>query len=200
MVQRPEYPFIESWIYEGAKVIDLGCGNGSLLRLLQERKRIKEYGIELSESGVTICKDHGLHVRQGRIDIPLNDIPDHAYDFSICNVTLQMVTNPEITLTEMKRISKYQILSFPNFAFLSQRLELLFLGRMPQRLLYGYTWYSTGHIHQLSIKDFRRDTAALGLSVKESVFLVGKHRMPAAFMPNLLATEAIMLLEKNSHD
>jgi methionine biosynthesis protein MetW len=196
IVKRSEYPLLINWIRSGSEVIDLGCGNGSLLRILQKDKGVICSGIELSESGVDICRKHGLNVRQGRIDVDLTDIPDNAYEYSICNVTIQMVMNPEITLKEMKRIAKYQILSFPNFAFILQRIDLLFNGRMPRKLLYGYDWYSTGHIHQLSVKDFRKTVAEMGLKILDSAYLIGRHKMPVTFMPNLFATAGIFLLEK----
>ena len=91
---------------------------------MKEKKNINEFGIELAQSGVNLCKKDKLNVRQGAIDVQLKNIKDNSFDYAICNVTLQMVMNPEITLIEMKRISKYQIISFPNFAFLINRLEL----------------------------------------------------------------------------
>lgn len=193
---RPEYQFIDTWIPQKARVIDLGCGNGSLLQILKKGKDVSATGIEISASGIEICKKRGLQVIQGRIDIPLTGIPDNSFDFAVCNVTIQMVMNPEILLQEMKRIARFQVVSFPNFAFLWQRLDLLFAGRMPRRLLYGYDWYSTGHIHQLSIGDFRKTASAQGLKIKDSVYLFGRHKMPFRAWPNLLATEAIFLLEK----
>ncbi|MDD5491397.1 MAG: methionine biosynthesis protein MetW [bacterium] len=195
---RPEYPYIEKWISNQAKVIDLGCGNGSLLQILKNKKKISPSGIEIAISGVNICVKRGLPASQGRIDVALTNIPDNSFDFAICNVTIQMVMNPEILLQEMKRIARFQIISFPNFAFLWQRLELLFRGRMPQKLLYGYDWYSTGHIHQLSIKDFNRITRARGFRIRDSVFLIGRHKMPFPVWPNMLASEAIFLLERGA--
>lgn len=193
--QRSEYSYIERWIPNSTKVIDLGCGNGSLLENLKEKKDASEFGIEISESGVAICKKKGLNVRQGRIDVELNDVSNNSFDFAICNVTIQMVMYPEITLKEMKRIARYQIVSFPNFAFLPNRLELLIKGRMPRRLLYGYNWYNTGHIHQLSIKDFKETISSLGLVIKESVYL-GRFWKLKYIFPNLFASEAIFILEK----
>ena len=105
-----------------------------------------------------------------------------------------MVSQPEILLSEMKRIAKYQIVSFPNFAFIWQRLELLFSGRMPRKLLYGYNWYNTGHIHQFSINDFKITANDMGLRIIDSVFLLGKHRT-MSFLANIFATEAIFLLQ-----
>lgn len=151
--ERHEYEVIAALIPLGAKVIDLGCGNGSLMELLILEKKVDIMGLEISESGVQTCLSKGLNVRKNRID-ELMPFDDNEFDFSICNVTLQMVMSPEILLKEMKRISKYQIISFPNFAFYKNRLDLLIYGRMPRPMLFGYKWYNTGHIHQLSIKDF----------------------------------------------
>jgi methionine biosynthesis protein MetW len=192
---RPEYPHIERWITPGARVIDLGCGNGSLLLLLKEKKNIIAAGIEVSPSGVAVCRARGLQVTQGRIDVPLNEIADDTFDFAICNVTLQMVMYPEVTLREMRRIARYQIVSFPNFAFIANRLDLLLFGRMPRWGLFGYSWYNTGHIHQLSIADFLATITDLRMRVCKRVWL-GKLGRACALAPNLLTQTAIFLLER----
>jgi len=150
---RAEYDYITQLVSSNSSVIDLGCGNGSLLKKLVEEKNVIAHGIELSLSGVEACRNKGLDVSQSRIDekLPFKDL---EFDFSICNVTIQMVMYPEILLKEMKRISKYQIISFPNFGFYKNRIDLLFNGRMPKPMLFDYKWYNTGHIHQFSISDF----------------------------------------------
>lgn len=150
---RAEYDYIIQLVSNGSRVIDLGCGNGSLLKKLVEEKKVTAQGIEISLSGVEACRKKGLEVAQSRIDVKL-PLKDLEFDFSICNVTMQMVMYPEILLKEMKRISKYQIISFPNFAFYKNRIDLFFSGRMPKPMLFNYKWYDTGHIHQFSISDF----------------------------------------------
>lgn len=150
---RPEYDIIASIIKPGSKIVDLGCGNGTLLEKLIAEQKVDGTGVEVSDSGVNICKDKGLNVIKGKIDTRL-PFEDNFFDYSICNVTIQMVNYPEVLLREMKRISRFQIISFPNFAYYKNRLELLFKGRMPEKMLFGYKWYNTGHLHQLSIKDF----------------------------------------------
>jgi len=150
---RNEYDIILNIIKEGSSVLDLGCGNGDLLYLLKKQKNIVDFGVEISESGVLFCKGRGLNVIQGSIDKPL-PFSDNQFDYSICNVTIQMLLYPEILISEMQRVSKELIISFPNFAYFKNRLELLFFGRMPQKQLFGYNWYNTGHIHQFSLKDF----------------------------------------------
>lgn len=166
---REEYKIIRDLIPEGSSVLDLACGNGSLLELLAKEKNVTGTGIELADSGVTICQKKGLNVTKGRIDEQLA-YKDREFDFAVCNVTIQMVLYPEVLLSEMKRVAKYQIVSFPNFGFIKNRLELLLFGRMPKRMLFGYKWYSTGHIHQLSHKDFYelvRDIGGLRILRKE---------------------------------
>ncbi|QQS38309.1 MAG: methyltransferase domain-containing protein [Ignavibacteriales bacterium] len=150
---RTEYDIVISFIKSNSLVIDLGCGNGALLHRLIKEKSVSAKGLELSPSGVEVCKAAGLDVQTGSIDQPL-PFNDNTFDYAICNVTIQMVMYPEILLSEMKRIAKHQIISFPNFAFYKNRIDLLLNGRMPQNGLFGYQWFDTGHIHQLSIKDF----------------------------------------------
>ncbi len=110
--ERDDYKYIVELVKPNSSVIDLGCGNGSLLKKLIDEKKVNGQGIELSLSGVDSCKTKGLKVFQGRIDEKL-PFDDDSFDYSICNVTIQMVMYPEILLKEMKRISKYQIISFP---------------------------------------------------------------------------------------
>ena len=151
--EREEYKYVVEFIKPDSKVIDLGCGNGSLMKKLINEKRVEIQGIDISESAIEICKKKGLKAERGEID-KLLSFNDDSFDYSICNVTMQMVMYPEILLKEMKRISKYQVISFPNFASYKNRLDLLLKGRMPKPMIPDHSWFNTGHIHQFSIKDF----------------------------------------------
>lgn len=197
--EREEYKLICEFVEPNSKVIDLGCGNGSLIEKLIKEKNITCEGIELSESGVEVCKAKGLKVLKGKIDEKL-PFADNSFDYSICNVTIQMVMYPEILLSEMKRISKYQIISFPNFAYYKNRLDLLFKGRMPKPMLFGYKWYSTGHIHQLSIKDFYELVNDVGGLKILKVKALGSRNPLKDFLlkyfPNVFQILNIFLLEK----
>jgi methionine biosynthesis protein MetW len=197
---REEYHIIAGLVTDGARVLDLGCGNGSLMALLRKKRNASVQGMELSESGVAVCREKGLEVRQGRIDAPL-PFPDDSFDYALCNVTIQMVMYPEVLLREMKRVARYHIVSFPNVAYWRNRLDLLFCGRMPQPMLYGYRWYNTGHIHQLSVDDFRSLVTSLGgLCIVRRLGVRHPRRpggMLARLWPNLFEPIPIFLLEKH---
>lgn len=196
---RPEYSLITELVKMNSKIIDLGCGDGSLLKKLTEEKLCTGIGMELSETGVRSAQSKGLDVQLKAIDVRQDEIKDKEYDYSICNVTIQMVMYPEVLLQEMVRISRYQIISFPNFAFYRNRYDLLRRGRMPRPMLFGYTWYNTGHIHQLSMKDFEeycwanksRILARKYLHVPKNPF----RRFLFYRFPNLFASTVIYLLK-----
>ncbi|NWF90158.1 MAG: methyltransferase domain-containing protein [Ignavibacteriaceae bacterium] len=197
--ERNEYKLVCEMVEPNSKVIDLGCGNGSLMEKLIKEKQVVAEGIELSDSGVEVCKSKGLNVHKGRIDEIL-PFENDAFDYSICNVTIQMVMYPEVLLSEMKRISRYQIISFPNFAHYKNRLDLLLNGRMPKPMLFGYKWYSTGHIHQLSIKDFYELVEEVGgLRISRKEFLTGFNPFKsyvAKLFPNLFVPIIIFEFSK----
>ncbi|MDD8017204.1 MAG: methionine biosynthesis protein MetW [Bacteroidota bacterium] len=196
---RYEYPIIADMVKQNSRVIDLGCGNGALLALLKKEKHVVETGLEISESGVRISKEQGLNVQYGKIDERL-PLEDNSFDYAICNVTIQMVMYPEVLLREMKRVAQYQIISFPNFAFWKNRIDLLFRGRMPRKMLFEYQWYSTGHIHQLSFKDFEQLVNEVkGLKIVERKLEGSRNLLKNILMkqyPNLFQMLGIYLLEK----
>lgn len=202
---REEYKFITDWIKPRSSVIDLGCGDGTLLQLLKDKKGIKKVdGVEIVKSGVVACKKKHLNVWQGRIDTPLNKIKNKSYDFAICNATIQMVMYPEILLSEMKRISHKQIISFPNFAFIMNRVELLFKARMPQSMISGYKWYSTGHIHQLSILDFVDFCKNNQIEILDQRYILPPRcffipKSVLSLFPNLFTRTALFLTSEKYH-
>jgi methionine biosynthesis protein MetW len=192
---RAEFPVITDWLSVGNKIIDLGCGNGSLMKYLKENKNVEIEGIEIAPSGVDFCLRQGLNARQGEIDKANTYIEytDKQFDFAICNVTLQMVQYPEVLLKEMIRISRQQIISFPNFAYFENRLQLLFKGVMPKKMLFGYNWYNTGHIHQLSLKDFTNFCKNNNMEIIKVYHLGCFRKIANLIWPNLFSKESIFL-------
>ena len=143
-------------ISEGSRVLDLGCGDGSLLQLLRDKKNIHPFAVELSESGVSKCIEKGLFCYQADIDDGLSDYKDASFDYVILNQTLQSVKRPSFVINEILRIGKVAIISFPNFAHYPVRLKISFFGTMPKSKSIPYDWYDTPNIHMLTIKDFRK--------------------------------------------
>lgn len=200
-IVRKEYEVITDWVESNSSVIDLACGNGTLLGKLIKEKNISGKGVELSDSGIEICKVKNLDVIKGSIDHRL-PFQENEFDYAVCNVTIQMVMYPEVLLSEMKRISKKLIVSFPNFAYYKNRLDLLLKGRMPMPMLFDYKWYNTGHIHQFSISDFFALLNEIGgLKVKETKFAktnsILKNSLIKTF-PNLFMPIPIFYIEKVS--
>ncbi len=143
-----------SMVEPGSRVLDVGCGDGSLLRLLAEKRGVDARGIELSQSGVNLCVAKGLSVIQGDADTDLVYYPDGSFDYVILSQTLQAMRQPRVVMEHMLRIGRRAIVSFPNFGHWKIRLQLLATGRMPVTKNLSYSWYETPNIHFCTIKDF----------------------------------------------
>jgi len=154
----------------GAKVLDVGCGDGELLKIL-ERKNVDGRGIELSREGVNECVAKGLAVIQGDADTDLADYPDDAFDYVILSQTLQATRHPRQVLEDMLRIGRQAVVSFPNFGHWRIRFSLLFGGRMPRTDNLPETWYDTPNIHFCTIKDFHQLTQVVGARIERAVAL-----------------------------
>jgi methionine biosynthesis protein MetW len=191
---RPEYSIIADWIPEGSRVVDLGCGNGSLMHYLVERRKLQIEGIERTLSGVEHCQQNGLVARCGEIDVreTYSEYSNRLFDYAICNVTLQMVMYPEVLIAEMSRIAQYLVISFPNFGHLLNRIDLLLTGRMPRPQLFGYCWFDTGQIHQLGLHDFRDFCRSNSLEILRHQDM-GRPAPLANFLPSLFSRTSIYL-------
>ena len=194
---RADLELIVSLVEAGSKVLDLGCGDGSLLKLLVDRKQVIGRGVEISDEGVRQCVEKGLTVHQGDLDEGLSDYPDDCFDYVILSQTLQAVHKPELVLREMLRVGRTGIVSFPNFGYWRIRWQLLVGGRMPKTDYLPFEWYDTPNIHLLTIKDFHRYCAERGLSIRHAWYLTNGHQVK--FFPNLLAKLAIIVVQRNQH-
>ena len=151
---RVDLHHLAGMVAEGSRVLDVGCGDGTLLRLLAENRGADARGIELSQKGVNECVAKGLSVIQGDADSDLIFYPDQSFDYVILSQTLQAMNRPRDVVEHMLRIGRYAIVSFPNFGHWRIRFQLLFSGRMPVTKNLSYSWYETPNIHFCTIDDF----------------------------------------------
>ena len=189
---RPDHRVISEWIEPGARILDLGCGNGELMELLSQRKDTRVQGIELDEKAIWECVRKGLSVCQGDIETGLAEYPDRCFDYVILNQSLQEVRKASFLLREALRVGNRAIVGFPNFAHIGARVSLFFGGRAPMTPSLPYRWYDTPNVRFLSIADFRVFCAEMGFAVERAAFLSGQEQV--TFWPNLRALGAIFLL------
>src|SRR5205085_2966624 len=159
---RVDLLLVADMVEHGAKVLDVGCGDGELLRLLGETRGVDGRGIELSREGVNECVAKGLAVIQGDADTDLADYPDDAFDYVILSQTLQATRQPRLVLEHMLRIGRHGIVSFPNFGHWKIRMQIMLGGHMPRTQNLPYEWWDSPHIHFCTINDFRRRCLVVG--------------------------------------
>ena len=195
------YSLITEMIDENSKVLDLGCGDGYLLKCLKDIKNIKGNGIEISQTQVISCLEKGLSVIQGDIDNGLKQFADKSYDYVILNQTLQSTSNPDYVLTEMLRVGKKCIVSFPNFAYWKIRFNFFVTGNMPKSKVLPFEWYNTPNIHLLTIKDFFEYTKKHNISILQGIYTTKAHIKKGIqynIFSNLLAEEAIFVISRKN--
>ena len=150
---KKEFKVIADLLPNNTRVLDIGCGDGSLMSLLNEEKHIEVRGLELNQKNVQECIHKGLPVIQGNAETELHQFPDKSFDYVVLSQTLQAFYEPEKVLRNLLRIGKSVVISIPNFGFWKVRIKLLFFGEMPVTKTLPNTWYNTPNLHMCTIKD-----------------------------------------------
>ena len=188
VVARPDLAAIAQWVAPGARVLDLGCGDGSLLRYLWEARQAPGYGVEIEDARVTACVANDVNVLQVDLESGLSLFSDGSFDCVILSQTLQAMRHTEGILREMLRVGHEAIVSFPNFGHWSARLQIA-LGRMPVSDTLPYAWYETPNVHHCTVTDFEDLCRRIGIRIRERLVLSQGH--PVTLMPNLLGSLAV---------
>ncbi len=193
---RIDYEYIEAHVPQRARVLDLGCGDGSLLGQLICEKGVEGCGIELDQLAVQACISLGVPVYHGDMLDGLGMFADSTFDCVVLSQTLQQALDPTAVIAEMLRVGRKAIISFPNFGHWRVRLRLLLGGRMPVTRVLPYQWYDTPNVHLLTIRDFLAFCAERRLSIVDRAFFSPAYCKLPAFAANLFASTAIFVMEK----
>jgi methionine biosynthesis protein MetW len=193
MIARADFAAIAQWVTPDAKVLDLGCGDGSLLKYLQETRKVRGYGIEIADPNILACVEKGVNVIQMDLEAGLSGFEPQSFDFVILSQTLQAMHNIELVVKEILRVGKHGIVTIPNFGYWKRRLQV-FRGRMPVSRDLPYQWYDTPNIHLCTFKDFE------AFCLDHEVRILERHVMcdgaDVSLLPNLLGNLAVYRFEK----
>lgn len=188
MTLRADLQLIADWIAPRSQVLDLGCGDGTLLAHLRDARQCAGYGVEIADHHVLECVKRGVNVVQMNLDAGLRLFPDNKFDAVVLSQTLQAMHQVEAVLREMARVGRQGIVSFPNFGHWKHAIALL-AGRMPVTKQIPYQWYDTPNIHLCTPKDFEILAAKLGLTITGRALLADGE--PVSVLPALRATVAV---------
>ena len=192
---RHDFQAIAEWITPGSRVLDLGCGDGALLAYLEEGRQIAGYGVEISSEGVLASVKRGINVLQMNLEDGLSIFETASFDYVILSRTLQAMHNTEGILQEMLRVGRQGIVTFPNFGYWRNRLQVL-AGRMPVSEEIPYQWFDTPNIHLCTLDDFEDLCVEVGARVLQRVVIANGKDIRV--LPNLLGSLAVYRFEKEA--
>jgi methionine biosynthesis protein MetW len=184
-----EAGYIARWVTPGARVLDLGCGNGALLKHLWQARQAPGYGVEIDDAKVLECIRNDVNVLQMDLEDGLSAFQDGSFDYVILSETLQAIHRQEPLLRDMLRVGREAIVSFPNFGFWKARIQITFAGHMPVSRELPYQWYDTPNVHHCTLVDFEALCARLGLRILERQVLTDGN--PVSVLPNLFGSLAV---------
>ena len=190
---RPDFAAIAAWIPQGASVLDLGCGDGSLLRYLKDTRKVRGYGVEISDTNIVACIRNNVNVIQNDLETGLSGFEDRAFDYVLLSQTLQATRHTEPLVQEMLRVGREGIVSFPNFGYWRNRLNVLF-GNMPVSRELPYQWYDTPNVHLCTLHDFETFCGDHRVEILERRVMTGKNETHV--LPNLLASTAVYRFQR----
>ena len=172
---KKEFQIISDLIKNNTRVLDVGCGDGILMKHLKENKKVDTRGLEISKKNVQICISKGLSVIEGDAETDLKQFPDLSFEYAILGQTLQAFYNPEKVLDDLLRVSKRAIITIPNFGYWKVRIHLLLKGTMPVNKHLPNEWYNTPNLHMCTIKDFFDFCSRKNINLFRSIALHGEN-------------------------
>jgi len=192
---RPDFAAIAAWIPKGASVLDLGCGDGSLLRFLRDMREVRGYGVEISDANIVACIRNGVNVIQDDLDTGLSGFETLSFDYVILSQTLQAIRHTEALVQEILRVGRAGIVSFPNFGYWRNRLKIL-RGNMPVSRELPYQWYDTPNVHLCTLHDFEDFCAKQKVQILNRRVMTGENEVQA--LPNLLGSTAVYRFQRRA--
>lgn len=195
---RTDLQIISEWIAPGSRVLDLGCGDGTLMKHLQETCNVNGYGLEIDIANIVRCIASGVNVIQCDLNAGLSDFDGDSFDYVVMTQALQAVRRPDRLLNEMLRVGRQGIVTFPNFGHINSRLQLAFAGHMPVTPTLPSEWYNTENIHLCTLTDFEKFCRQNSIHILERTVVDRNHRSSLAMrlLPNLLGEIAIYRFQR----
>lgn len=192
-IERPDFAAIAAWIPRGASVLDLGCGDGSLLCYLKKARAVRGYGVEIDDLNIVSCIANGVNVIQNDLESGLADFESDSFDFVILSQTLQATRHTEALVKEMLRVGHEGIVSFPNFGYWKNRLSILG-GKMPVSRELPYQWYDTPNVHLCTLHDFEEFCRGCAVRITARSVMSGEREI--TMLPNWLGSTAVYRFQR----